>query len=164
MSSAGSEDFSITVPVYPDRFLVTVFLSSMFHTIEIQEHSLFDQLLNLKVKGVPYLGGLTTEDPPWIDTFKWETVCVAYSEDSHTVALAFRNMSLLEREDEELLATASLAGSFQAAIRCIYILFVQTTLLVRCCWERRMRSMDSWETSPTSTCGARRWRPRTWIG
>ena len=49
---------------------------------------------NLNLKGVPFVGAIT--NPEKINSFQWETVCVAYDPDVHNVTLVFRGVTVFK--------------------------------------------------------------------
>ena len=49
---------------------------------------------NLNLKGVPFVGAIT--NPEKINSFQWETVCVAYDPQVQNVTLVFRGVTVFK--------------------------------------------------------------------
>ena len=85
LSSKDSKDIEIQINLNADRFYIML-------------------------KGVWYVAGVT--DPGWVDSFKWETVCISYNTEDHAVIVAFRNKILVKKKNPELLASRKFSENF----------------------------------------------------
>ena len=48
----------------------------------------------LNLKGVPFIGAIVK--PNYVNTFQWETMCVAYDSAIHNVTLVFRGVTVFK--------------------------------------------------------------------
>ena len=54
----------------------------------------YEPTFRLNLKGVPFIGAIVK--PNYINTFQWETMCVAYDSDIHNVTLVFRGVTVFK--------------------------------------------------------------------
>ena len=97
ISSSGSYDsFTLCASI-------SMFFNMDFNILQAQNPSEFQLLylydeyeptFRLNLKGVPFIGAIV--QPTNINTFQWETLCVAYDSNIQNVTLVFRGLTLFK--------------------------------------------------------------------
>ena len=97
ISSSGSYDsFTICASI-------SMFFNMDFNILQAQNPSefelryLYDEYeptFRLNLKGIPFIGAIV--QPNNINTFQWETMCVAYDSNIQNVTLVFRGLTVIK--------------------------------------------------------------------
>ena len=97
ISSSGSYD-SFTICASISMFFNMDFnILQAANPADFQLRYLYDEhepTFRLNLKGVPFIGAIV--QPNHINTFQWETMCVAYDATIHNVTLVFRGVTVFK--------------------------------------------------------------------